>query len=300
MEKPTLVILAAGMASRYGGMKQVEGFGPNGETIMDYSIYDAIRAGFGRVVFIIREEFAESFKNTFEPKLAGKIKTEYVYQKLESYLGGRTIPADRTKPWGTGHALLCCKEVLNGPFAVINADDFYGKDGFVQAANFINEKCSDTLYALIGYQLANTLSENGSVSRGVCSIDEQGNLVGITERPTIYKKDDVMVFEEDGATTELPISTKVSMNFFCFGKSFISIAENLFEEFLDTQMNVPKSEFYIPKITDQFMKRGLGKVEVIPTDAKWFGVTYKEDAEGVRSSIAALLANGVYPANLWG
>jgi len=300
MEKPTLVILAAGMASRYGGMKQVEGFGPNGETIMDYSIYDAIRAGFGRVVFIIREEFAESFKNTFEPKLAGKIKTEYVYQKLESYLGGRTIPADRTKPWGTGHALLCCKEVLNGPFAVINADDFYGKDGFVQAANFINEKCSDTLYALIGYQLANTLSENGSVSRGVCSIDEQGNLVGITERPTIYKKDDVMVFEEDGTTTELPISTKVSMNFFCFGKSFISIAENLFEEFLDTQMAVPKSEFYIPKITDQFMKRGLGKVEVIPTDAKWFGVTYKEDAEGVRASIAALLANGVYPANLWG
>jgi len=300
MEKPTLVILAAGMASRYGGMKQVEGFGPNGETIMDYSIYDAIRAGFGRVVFIIREEFAESFKNTFEPKLAGKIKTEYVYQKLESYLGGRAIPADRTKPWGTGHALLCCKEVLNDPFAVINADDFYGKDGFVQAANFINEKCSDTLYALIGYQLANTLSENGSVSRGVCSIDEQGNLVGITERPTIYKKDDVMVFEEDGATTELPISTKVSMNFFCFGKSFISIAENLFEEFLDTQMAVPKSEFYIPKITDQFMKRGLGKVEVIPTDAKWFGVTYKEDAEGVRASIAALLANGVYPANLWG
>jgi NDP-sugar pyrophosphorylase family protein len=299
MEQPTLVILAAGMASRYGGMKQVEGFGPNGETIMDYSIYDAIRAGFGRVVFIIREEFAESFKNTFEPKLAGKIKTEYVYQKLDAHIGGRTIPADRTKPWGTGHALLCCKEVINGPFAVINADDFYGKDGFVQAANFINEKCSDDLYALIGYQLANTLSENGSVSRGVCSIDEQGNLVGITERPTIYKKDGLMVFEEDGATTELPITTKVSMNFFCFGKSFISIAENLFEEFLDTQMNVPKSEFYIPKITDQFMKRGLGKVEVIPTDAKWFGVTYKEDAEGVRASIATLLANGVYPANLW-
>ncbi len=299
MEQPTLVILAAGMASRYGGMKQVEGFGPNGETIMDYSIYDAIRAGFGRVVFIIREEFAESFKNTFEPKLTGKIKTEYVYQKLDAHIGGRNIPSDRTKPWGTGHALLCCKEVLNGPFAVINADDFYGKDGFVQAANFINEKCSDDLYALIGYQLANTLSENGSVSRGVCSIDEQGNLVGITERPTIYKKDGLMVFEEDGATTELPITTKLSMNFFCFGKSFISIAENLFEEFLDTQMNVPKSEFYIPKITDQFMKRGLGKVEVIPTDAKWFGVTYKEDAEGVRASIANLLANGVYPANLW-
>ncbi len=298
--QPTLVILAAGMASRYGGMKQVEGFGPNGETIMDYSIYDAIEAGFGRVVFIIREDFAESFKQTFEPKLAGKIKAEYVYQKLESFVGDRTIPADRTKPWGTAHALLCCKDVLSEPFAVINADDFYGKDGFVKAAEFINTKVADNLYALIGYSLVNTLSENGSVSRGVCNIDENGNLVGIDERTNIYKKDETIVFEEEGATTVLAPDTKVSMNFYCFGSSFIPYAEKLFGQFLDKQISVPKSEFYIPKTADQFIKDGLGSVEVIGTDAKWFGVTYKEDAAGVKESVNALVASGAYPANLWG
>ena len=229
--KPTLVILAAGMASRYGGMKQVAGFGPNGETIMDYSIYDAIRAGFGKVVFIIREDFADSFKAIFEPKLAGKIETVYVYQKLESFLGNRTLPADRTKPWGTAHALLCCKDVLKEPFAVINADDFYGQDGFAKAAAFINTKVADNLYALIGYNLKNTLSENGSVSRGVCSIDEAGNLVGINERTKIYKAGEEIVYEEEGATTVLPADTKVSMNFYCFGTSFIPFAEQLLNSF---------------------------------------------------------------------
>ncbi len=298
--KPTLVILAAGMASRYGGMKQVEAFGPHGETIMDYSIYDAIKAGFGRVVFIIREEFAENFKAIFEPRLAGKIKTEYVYQKLDAYIGDREIPADRTKPWGTGHALLCCKDVIDGPFAVINADDFYGKDGFAKAADFLSTKCSDDLYSLIGYSLINTLSENGSVSRGVCDIDAEGNLLGINERQKIYKKDGAIVYEEDDQTTPLAASTKVSMNFYCFGKSFISIAEELFGTFLDKKMTVPKSEFYIPKIADEFIKSGKGKVEVISTDAKWFGVTYKEDAEGVRASVNALITFGEYPTHLWG
>lgn len=298
--KPTLVILAAGMASRYGGMKQVEAFGPYGETIMDYSIYDAIKAGFGRVVFIIREEFAENFKAIFEPRLKGKIETDYVYQKLDAYTGTRVIPEDRTKPWGTGHALLCCKDVIDGPFAVINADDFYGKDGFAQAAGFINTKCSDDLYSLIGYSLINTLSANGSVSRGVCDIDREGNLLGINERQKIYKKDGIIVYEEDDKTITLPASTKVSMNFYCFGKSFVSIAEELFATFLDEKMTVPKSEFYIPKIADEFIKSGRGKVEVISTDAKWFGVTYKEDAEGVRASINALITLGEYPEQLWG
>ena len=298
--KPTLVILAAGMASRYGGMKQVEAFGPNGETIMDYSIYDAIKAGFGKVVFIIREEFAESFKAIFEPRLAGKIETEYVYQKLDAYIGDREIPADRTKPWGTGHALLCCKNVIDGPFAVINADDFYGKDGFAKAADFLNTKCSDSLYSLIGYSLINTLSENGSVSRGVCDIDAAGNLLGINERQKIYKKNGTIVYEEDDQTTPLAASTKVSMNFYCFGKSFISIAEELFGTFLDEKMTIPKSEFYIPKIADEFIKSGKGKVEVIATDAKWFGVTYKEDADGVRASVNALITLGEYPIHLWG
>ena len=287
------------MASRYGGMKQVEAFGPCGETIMDYSIYDAIKAGFERVVFIIREEFAENFKVIFEPRLKGKIETDYVYQKLDAFIGNRIIPEDRTKPWGTGHALLCCKDAIDGPFAVINADDFYGKDGFAQAAEFINTKCSDDLYSLIGYSLINTLSENGSVSRGVCDIDREGNLLGINERQKIYKKDGNIVYEEDGKTTTLPASTKVSMNFYCFGKSFISIAEELFATFLDEKMTVPKSEFYIPKIADEFIKSGRGKVEVISTDAKWFGVTYKEDAESVRANINALITLGEYPTQLW-
>ena len=297
--KPTLVILAAGMASRYGGMKQVAGFGPNGETIMDYSIYDAIRAGFGKVVFIIREDFADSFKAIFEPKLAGKIETEYVYQKLDSFLGNKTVPADRTKPWGTAHALLCCKDVLKEPFAVINADDFYGQDGFAKAADFINSKVSDSLYALIGYSLKNTLSENGSVSRGVCKIDAEGNLVGINERTKIYKLNNEIVYEEADTTTVLPADTKVSMNFYCFGSSFIPFAEQLFEKFLDEEINVPKSEFFIPKTADVFIKNNLGAIEVIGTDAKWFGVTYKEDAPGVKESIDKLVTSGEYPANLW-
>ena len=298
--KPTLVILAAGMASRYGGMKQVAGFGPNGETIMDYSIYDAIRAGFGKVVFIIREDFADSFKAIFEPKLAGKIETAYVYQKLESFLGNRTLPADRTKPWGTAHALLCCKDVLKEPFAVINADDFYGQDGFAKAAAFINTRVADNLYALIGYNLKNTLSENGSVSRGVCSIDGDGNLVGINERTKIYKAGEEIVYEEEGTTTVLPADTKVIMNFYCFGTSFIPFAEQLFEQFLDEEMNVPKSEFFIPKTADEFMKKNLGSIEVIGTDAQWFGVTYKEDAPGVKASVEKLVTSGEYPSNLWG
>ncbi len=298
--KPTLVILAAGMASRYGGMKQVAGFGPNGETIMDYSIYDAIRAGFGKVVFIIREDFADSFKAIFEPKLAGKIETAYVYQKLESFLGNRTLPADRTKPWGTAHALLCCKDVLKEPFAVINADDFYGQDGFAKASAFINTRVADNLYALIGYNLKNTLSENGSVSRGVCSIDGEGNLVGINERTKIYKAGEEIVYEEEGTTTVLPADTKVSMNFYCFGTSFIPFAEQLFEQFLDEEMNVPKSEFFIPKTADEFMKQNLGSIEVIGTDAQWFGVTYKEDAPGVKASVEKLVTSGEYPSNLWG
>ena len=298
--KPTFVILAAGMASRYGGMKQVESFGPNGETIMDYSIYDALRSGFGRVIFIIREEFAESFKNIFEPKLAGKIETVYVFQKLDSFLGNRTLPVDRTKPWGTAHALLCCKEVLKKPFAVINADDFYGMDGFVKAAKFINQKVSDNLYALIAYNLSNTLSDNGSVSRGVCDIDSEGNLVGINERIKIYREGSDIVYFEEGTTIVLPADTKVSMNFYCFGENYIAFAEKLFDEFLDEKINVPRSEFFIPLTADEFMKKKLGSIEVIPTDAKWFGVTYKEDAPNTKENIIKLIKSGEYPENLWG
>jgi NDP-sugar pyrophosphorylase family protein len=297
--KPTLVILAAGMASRYGAMKQVEGFGPNGETIMEYSIYDAIKAGFGKVVFIIREEFAESFKNAIEAKLKNRIEIVYVFQKLTAFLGNHSLPADRTKPWGTAHALLCCKGVVNEPFAVINADDFYGNDGFAKAAAFIKSGCNNTTYALIGYQLSNTLSDNGSVSRGVCNIDAKGNLVGINERTKVYKKAGEIVYEDADGITVLPSNTIVSMNFYCFGANFIAIAEKMFADFLVKDINTPKSEFFIPKVADQFIKENYGKIEVIATNAKWFGVTYKEDAPGVKNSLDALISFGEYPGNLW-
>ena len=192
----TLVILAAGMASRYGSMKQIQGFGPSGETIMEYSIFDAIKAGFSKVVFIIREDFAENFKSIIEPKLSGKIETAYVYQQLTSFTGHRTIPSERIKPWGTAHAVLCSKDAVQEPFAVINADDFYGRDAFVKAFDFIATKCNSSTFAVLGYRLLNTLSDNGSVSRGVISINDSNEMIGIDERLKIYRKEDSIIYED--------------------------------------------------------------------------------------------------------
>ncbi|MEK0422661.1 MAG: hypothetical protein RLZ95_571 [Bacteroidota bacterium] len=299
MGAPTLVILAAGMASRYGSQKQTEGFGPNGETIMDYSIYDAIRAGFGKVVFIIREDFSEAFKASFEPKLHGKIATEYVYQSLDKYTEGKNVNPERTKPWGTAHAVLCTKGVVNEPFAVINADDYYGAAAFAQAYQFLTNDCNDRTYCILGYELSNTLSENGTVSRGVCSIDAQNVLTQINERTSIYRKDGIIVFEEAGVETPLAEDTRVSMNFMCFAPNFIDLCEKEFDKFLTEQGKALKSEFYIPFVTGQFAKLGLGHVKVIPTDAKWFGVTYKEDAPMVKANIDALVTAGTYPNKLW-
>ncbi len=299
MSAPTLVILAAGMASRYGSQKQTEGFGPNGETIMDYSIYDAMRAGFGKVVFIIREDFAEPFKAIFEPKLNGKIATEYVYQALNKYTEGKLVNPERTKPWGTAHAVLCTKGVVNEPFAVINADDYYGKEAFQQAYQFLTNDCNDKTYCILGYELANTLSENGTVSRGVCSVDGHNTLTQINERTKIYRKEGQIVFEEEGVETPLKEDTRVSMNFMCFAPNFIDLCEQEFNSFLDKQGMELKSEFYIPYVTGQFSTLGLGDVKVIPTNAKWFGVTYKEDAPSVKASIDALVNANVYPAKLW-
>ena len=297
---PTLVILAAGMASRYGSMKQTQSFGPSGETIMDYSIYDAIEAGFKKVVFIIREDFADNFKAIFEPKLKGRIETDYVYQKLDAFIGNRSVPADRVKPWGTGHAVLCCKGAVNEPFAVINADDFYGKDAFTKAYKFLTNKASDERYAVLGYELANTLSEHGSVSRGVISTNNNNELTGIDERLKIYRKEDgQIVYEEGDQLIPLADTTMVSMNFFCFAPNFIQLCEQLFNEFLDNNINNPKAEFLMPQAADQFIKMGKGQIEVIPTSAKWFGVTYKEDAPIVKASIDALIENGAYPVSLW-
>ena len=299
MSAPTLVILAAGMASRYGSQKQTEGFGPSGETIMDYSIYDAIRAGFGKVVFIIREDFSEAFKASFEPKLNGKIATDYVYQSIDKFTEGKNVNPERTKPWGTAHAVLCTKGAVNEPFAVINADDYYGAEAFVQAYDFLTKECNNRTYCILGYELSNTLSENGTVSRGVCSMDAQNVLTQINERTKIYRMDGIIVFEEDGIETPLAEDTRVSMNFMCFAPNFIDLCAQEFDKFLLTQGQALKSEFYIPVVTGQFAKLGLGDVKVIPTNAKWFGVTYKEDAPMVKANIDALVTAGIYPNKLW-
>ncbi|HEX8356221.1 MAG TPA: sugar phosphate nucleotidyltransferase [Segetibacter sp.] len=299
--QPTLVILAAGMASRYGSMKQTQSFGPSGETIMDYSIYDAIRAGFGKVVFIIREDFAENFKNTFEPKLKGKIATEYVYQSLGSFLGSNSVPTDRTKPWGTAHAVLCCKDVVKEPFAVINADDYYGIDSFQKANDFLTSQVNAETQCIIGYELKKTLSENGSVSRGVCEVDDAGNLTSISERTKIYRNEEGKItYEDESGLHEVSEDSSVSMNFWGFDPAIFATTEKLFHEFVQENSDNPKAEFFIPIVADKYSKTGMGVIKVIPTGSQWFGVTYKEDAPAVQKSINQLVSSGTYPSNLWG
>jgi choline kinase len=298
--KPTLVILAAGMASRYGSMKQVEGFGPHGETIMDYSIYDAIRAGFGKVVFIIRKEFEENFKANFDKKLNGKIETVYVDQNLNEFVNGYPVPAERKKPWGTAHAVLCAKNVVNEPFAVINADDFYGLDAFEKAAAFLNKDVTENKYSIVGYNLSNTLSEYGTVSRGVCEVDKDMNLISITEKTKIFRKGERIINDNEGHEEDVPADAKVSMNFWCFHPSVYAFTEGLFRKFLEESGDNPKSEFFIPIVGDAFIKEKGGTIKVIPTSAQWFGVTYKEDAPTVKASIDKLVESKQYPESLWG
>ncbi|HMR92580.1 MAG TPA: sugar phosphate nucleotidyltransferase [Chitinophagaceae bacterium] len=296
--QPTLVILAAGMASRYGSMKQIEGFGPGGETIMDYSIYDAIRTGFGKIVFIIRREFVDDFRAIFDPKLEGKIAVEYAYQDMEAFTEGYEFPAERQKPWGTAHAVLCAMNVVNEPFAVINADDFYGHNAFENAVDFLVNDCQEKNYAIVGYDLVKTLSDYGSVNRGVCSLDEQGNLASITERIKIEQKEGEIKVDDGLPPGTLPLDTKVSMNFWCFHPSFFSYTQLIFREFLQQHGQELKSEFFIPIVADQFIKEG-GRVEIIPTTSSWFGVTYKEDAPFVADSLKTLIRQGEYPEYLW-
>ena len=301
--KPTLLILAAGMASRYGSMKQIEGFGPSGETIMDYSIYDAIRAGFGKVVFVIRRNFSDEFKAIFEPRLKGKIPIDYVYQDLEDYTEGFNIPVERKKPWGTAHAVLCAQGTIREPFAVINADDFYGKDAFEKAYAFLTTEVAPNKYCIIGYELSKTLSEHGTVSRGVCEVDRQGNLVGIKERTKIYMENagdqnPKIVFEEEDGKHEVPFDSQTSMNFWGFDSTVFPFIEKLFRQFLTDNINDPKAEFFIPLMGDAFIKE-KGTIKVIPTSSQWFGVTYKEDKPVVQKCINRLIQGKVYPAKLW-
>jgi len=299
--EPTLLILAAGMASRYGSMKQIQSFGPGGETIMDYSIYDAIRAGFKKVVFIIRKEFADDFKAIVEPPLKGKIAIDYVYQDLKSFTNGYEVPADRTKPWGTAHAVLCAKDAINEPFAVINADDFYGRDAFEKAYTFLTKNVNDNTYSIIGYELLKTLSDNGTVNRGVCRANANGDLVAIAERINIAEKDGKILVDDNQEPKELPRDSQVSMNFWCFDPSIFTYSEKLFNEFLSDKGNLTniKSEFFIPIVADKFINANKGSIKVIPTSAQWFGVTYKEDAPEVKANLEKLVAAGEYPAKLW-
>ena len=297
--KPTLLILAAGMGSRYGGIKQMDSFGPSGETIIDYSIYDAIKSGFGKIVFVIRKDFATHFKELFEAKLKGKVETEYVMQEINSFTDNYALPAERTKPWGTAHAILCAKDAIPEPFAVINADDFYGRDAFEKAAAFLNNGVSENVWSIIGYMLSKTLSENGTVSRGVCDVDDKGNLISISERIKIYREDGKIVYEENGLKTPLPDDTSVSMNFWCFHQSAFAYIQELFKKFLKENGANAKAEFFVPIVGDAFIKDKGGDIKVIQTSAQWFGVTYKEDAPAVKQSIETLIQQNVYPEKLW-
>ena len=298
--KPTLLILAAGMASRYGSMKQTDAFGPHGETIIDYSIYDAIRAGFGKVSFIIREEFLESFKGIFEPKLAGKIETDYVFQSYDLSPFGIDKTIERQKPWGTGHAVLAAQNQINEPFCVINADDFYGFDAFEKMSLFLRNDVKDDYYSLMGYEVDKTLSDYGSVSRGICKVNSDGNLEEINERTKVYTKDGEIVYEDDnGNTNPLDKDARASMNFWGFTPAIFKQSEAMFKRFVEANKNNPKAEFFIPLMAEELVKTGEAKFKVIPTSSKWFGVTYKEDKPIVMKSLADLLANGSYPENLW-
>ncbi|NML23320.1 nucleotidyltransferase [Pseudoflavitalea sp. G-6-1-2] len=288
--QPTLLILAAGMASRYGSMKQIQSFGPGGETIMDYSIYDAIRAGYKKVVFIIRKEFHQDFADIFEPRLKGKIEIDYVYQEVTD---------GRTKPWGTAQAVLCAKDAIKEPFAVINADDFYGRDAFEKSYKFLTSDVKPDVYSIIGYELLKTLSDNGTVNRGVCQVNAEGNLSSIAERLNIAMKDGKILCDDDQQPKELDTNSKVSMNFWCFDASVFSYTENLFNEFRAANAGNPKAEFFIPLMADQYIQEKAGVIKVIPTSSKWFGVTYKEDAPEVKAALEALVNAGEYPPALW-
>ena len=300
MNKPTLVVLAAGIGSRYGGLKQLDTFTTQGDTILDFSIYDAIQAGFGKVVFIIRKSIEDEFKAFFNKKLEGKIEVEYVFQEITN-IPDKFKNNNREKPWGTGHALLMTKDVVKENFAVINADDFYGKEAFKVMADSLNKVGNNSSdFKMMGYVLKNTVSDYGFVSRGECQLDDKGNLKGLIERTHIERVDDELKFKDENDKL-MPISeeTIVSMNFFGFTPKYFKETELLFEEFLEKNYNEPKAEFFIPLAVNYLIVNKVATMEVLKSDARWFGVTYKEDKEYVTSEIQKLIDAKVYPVKLW-
>ena len=299
--KPTLFVLAAGMGSRYGGLKQLDGLGPHGETIMDYSIYDAIQSGFGKVVFVIRKDFEQEFREKILSKYESKIPTEVVFQSVDALPEGFTCPEDRTKPWGTNHAVLMGKDVIKEPFAVINSDDFYGRNSFEVLAEALSNLPDDShdRYFMVGFNVGNTMSESGTVSRGVCET-ENGLLKSVVERTKIgYDENHNIVFTEGDLVEKLEPTTPVSMNFWGFTPDYFAHSEKSFVDFLNQSINVPKSEFFIPIVVSELVESGQSTVEVLRTDSKWFGVTYSDDRPAVVEKFAELHRQGVYPDKMF-
>lgn len=294
------MILAAGMGSRYGGLKQMDPFGPNGETIIDYSIYDAKRAGFGKIVFIIRESFRNDFEDLFRSKLEGEIDLEFVAQELDDLPDGFELPTDRTKPWGTAHAVLAARYKINEPFAVINADDYYGVEAYKTLVDFFNEN-QNADYSVVGYRLKNTLSDFGNVNRGICYSNSEGNLDQIVETLKISKKnsDGFGEYQDGDESKLLDPNTLVSMNMFGFMPDFFKKTEAYFVEFLKERINEEKSEFFIPLVLDKMIQENFKNIKVLSSDAEWFGVTYQEDKPYVVDRITTLIKDGVYPEKLW-
>jgi len=295
-QKITLVVLAAGMGSRFGGLKQMEPLGPNGETLLDYSVYDAREAGFEKVVFVIRDFFADEFREKIGQRIEKLMEVEYVYQDVNIEIPGVEI-VPREKPWGTNHAVLAGKEVIHEPFAVINSDDYYGKDGFHKMARFSKEEVSPQNYALIGYILKNTLSDSGTVNRGVCRTDENDNLISVEETLKIAREADGRVIRHDKGT-ELDENSIVSMNFWGFHPNYLDRLEEGFIEFVKENKDNPTAEYFIPLLVDEMIRKGEITLRVIPSHDNWYGVTYSEDADEVREAFLELHKKGAYPAKV--
>ena len=302
MVKPTLLVLAAGMGSRYGSLKQMDGVGPNNEAIIDYSIYDAIQAGFGKVVFVIRHYFEQEFREIFTPeRFGGKIDVEIVFQELEYLPDGLSVPEGRVKPWGTNHAVMMAAEAIHEPFAVINADDFYGAEAYKTIASYLTQlEGSKNRYCMVAYDLNKTLSENGTVSRGVCGVDSEGNLSSMVERTQIERMPDgKIVFHDGGADEELAEDTPVSMNLFGFTPDYFAYSKDYFKTWYEANCGNLKSEFYIPTMVNKLIGDGTATMRVLRSGAQWHGVTYKEDKPALMAAIEQMIADGKYPRDLW-
>ena len=305
--KPTLLVLAAGMGSRYGGLKQLDPVGPSGETILDYSVYDAVRAGFGKVVFVIRHDFEEAFKERVKASFGGRIAVEYAFQELSDLPGGRKVPEGRAKPWGTAHAVRAARDVVDAPFAMINADDFYGRDSFMRVAERLSSLSASRTpgavepICMAGYGLANTLSENGSVARGICDVAPDGRLRTVTEHTKIAREADGVIRSAlpDGTSMVLTGDETVSMNFWGFTPALFTLMEEQFPRWLDANSDNLKAEWYIPLVVNTLLGEGRAVVDVLSVTSRWFGVTYREDKPATTAAIRALVAEGEYPESLW-